>query len=107
MECIGTTTTLVLVNGSPTDEFPMERGLLQGDPLSPFLFFIVAEGLNVIMSFLVEANVFFQDIRSGAIILSKCLTFNLLMILLLWVRRVGVMFVPCELLLSFSKEFQV
>ena len=37
-ECISTTTTSVLVNGSPTDEFSLEKELRQGDPLSLFLF---------------------------------------------------------------------
>ena len=58
MECISTTTASVLVNGSPTDEFKFERGLRQGDPLSPFLFLIAAEGLNVMMKALIEVGLF-------------------------------------------------
>jgi hypothetical protein len=57
-ECVGTTTASVLVNGSPTGEFQLERGLRQGDPLSPFLFLLVAEGLNVMMRAMVEGNKF-------------------------------------------------
>jgi hypothetical protein len=57
-ECVRTATASVLVNGSPTEEFPLERGLRQGDPLSLFLFLLAAEGLNVLMEAVVEQNLF-------------------------------------------------
>jgi hypothetical protein len=39
----------VLVNGCPTEEINIQRGLKQGDPLAPFLFLIVAEGSGGLM----------------------------------------------------------
>jgi len=58
LECIGAAMTSILVNGCPKDEFPMERGLRQGDPLSLFLFLLAAKGLNVLMKSLVAEGLF-------------------------------------------------
>jgi hypothetical protein len=57
-ECVCTATASILVNGSPTEEFHLERGLRQGDPLSPFLFLLAVEGLNVLMEAVVAGNLF-------------------------------------------------
>lgn len=43
--CVSSSSISVLVNGSPAEEFAVQRGLKQGDPLAPFLILIIAEGL--------------------------------------------------------------
>jgi Reverse transcriptase (RNA-dependent DNA polymerase) len=40
----------VLFNGHPDTYFECRKGVRQGDPLSPYLFLLVAEGLNKILS---------------------------------------------------------
>ena len=60
------------MNGCPTEEFPIERGMHQGDPLSPFLFLLAAEGFNVLMKEIVGAHLFkgFSIGRVGEVILT-------------------------------------
>lgn len=40
----------ILVNGSPSKDFEVFRGIRQGEPLSSFLFLLVAEGLATLMN---------------------------------------------------------
>ncbi|GAU50741.1 hypothetical protein TSUD_99110 [Trifolium subterraneum] len=44
--CVFSGNLYVLVNGSPAKEINIQRGLKQGDPLAPFLFLLVVEGLS-------------------------------------------------------------
>ncbi|GKV51819.1 hypothetical protein SLEP1_g58443 [Rubroshorea leprosula] len=53
-ECLKSSSISVLINGSSTKQFPVNKGIQQSDPLSPFLFLIVAEELNGLVSSAVE-----------------------------------------------------
>lgn len=68
-ECVGTATAAILLNGSPTEEFTLARGLRQGDPLSPFLFLLVVEGFHVMMKSMVNNNNnnIFTDYKVGGL----------------------------------------
>ncbi|XP_058747172.1 uncharacterized protein LOC131620179 [Vicia villosa] len=48
----------ILVNGSSTEDFEVGKGLRQGDPLSPFLFVLVTEGLTGLVRKSIEIGEF-------------------------------------------------
>ncbi|XP_058726575.1 uncharacterized mitochondrial protein AtMg01250-like [Vicia villosa] len=56
--CVRSASASVLVNGSPMEEFQLRRELRQGDPLSPFLFLLVAEGFSLLMDKSVKRKLF-------------------------------------------------
>ena len=56
--CVESSSISILVNGSPSMEFGLKRGLRQGDPLAPFLFLVVAEGLGGLMRQAVRNSLF-------------------------------------------------
>lgn len=56
--CLSSSRASVLVNGAPTREFEISKAVRQGDPLSPFLFIIAMEGINVAMTEAKEKGIF-------------------------------------------------
>lgn len=62
--CLKSSTMSILINGSPTKEFRMGKGLRQGDPLAPFLFLIAAEGLHILLE-QAENTGLFEGIKVG------------------------------------------
>ncbi|GAU35431.1 hypothetical protein TSUD_375210 [Trifolium subterraneum] len=56
--CIFNSSMSVLINGSPTEDFTVGKGLLQGNPLSPFLFLLAAKGLTGMVNKAVEIGKF-------------------------------------------------
>jgi hypothetical protein len=68
--CVFSGNMAVLVNGSPSEQINIQRGLKQGDPLAPFLFLLVAEGLGGLMKKAVGLNRFrgFQVGNRGLVV---------------------------------------
>ena len=49
MGCVTTSTFSILINGKPFGNIHPSRGIRQGDPLSPYLFLLCAEGFTSLL----------------------------------------------------------
>lgn len=67
MKCIRSVSYTVLLNGQSHEHIVPERGIRQGDPLSPFIFILCAEALVHVMS-RAESN----DLIHGMQLTKKC-----------------------------------
>ena len=59
MACVTSVRFSMRINGELTDTFKPSRGLRQGDPVSPYIFLFIAEGLSKIL----ESVVHNQELR--------------------------------------------
>ncbi|KAG5564631.1 hypothetical protein RHGRI_000728 [Rhododendron griersonianum] len=68
--CITSPMFSVVINGELKGFFPGQRGLRQGDPLSPYLFLLVMEGFTALLQYKIDQS-------SGFIYHPKCKPLNI------------------------------
>ena len=67
MKCVTTVSYSALINGEPSEKIYPQRGIRQGDPLSPYLYLICTEGLSSMLSHAMNTNLIhvFKARRNG------------------------------------------
>lgn len=70
--CLYSAKASVLVNGSQSVGFQLQRGLCQGDTLSPLLFILLMEALHVAVEEVIDAG-FFKAAKIGSLYVSHLL----------------------------------
>nr|GEZ06827.1 RNA-directed DNA polymerase, eukaryota, reverse transcriptase zinc-binding domain protein [Tanacetum cinerariifolium] len=69
-DCLRSSWGLVIMNGSPTEEFQFFKGLKQGDPLSSFLIILIMESLHILFQRVVDAGLFKSIVLDSSMQLS-------------------------------------
>ncbi|XP_039116586.1 uncharacterized protein LOC120252479 [Dioscorea cayenensis subsp. rotundata] len=54
--CISKVSYALLINKTPTSWFSTSRGIRQGDPISPYLFILVAQNLTTMLNYAMNSN---------------------------------------------------
>nr|XP_029145792.1 uncharacterized protein LOC114924687 [Arachis hypogaea] len=86
-ECLTTASMAILINGTTTKPFNLQRELRQGDPLSTFLFVLVGEVLNKMLERLCKKGVLrMLEVGKGKVELSH-----------LQFANDTILFCPCDL----------
>lgn len=75
-ECFSTTQMSILVNGSHSKPFAMERDVRQGDSMSPFLSLIMVEGFKCLLDKVVELGLVDGVFIFGSFLALSLLQFN-------------------------------
>ena len=66
MKCVTSVSYWLQVNGNLSNSFVPERDLKQGDPLSPYLFLLCAEGFSALL----------KDAERRGVIIGACICSN-------------------------------